>query len=437
MKKGQISTPVLVGALVAVAVILFSVGWYARSAPEEKKANALEIYHWWTSGSEKKAMNSLIDVYAKKYPKVTIVQSPVAGGAGATMKAVMKSLVMGGEAPDAFQIHAGYEMKPYVDSDLLDPITSLWQEEGWSPHYTDVIENMVKFGGEYYAVPVDIHRTNVVWYNKKVFERYNLSEPTTWSEFWDVCEKLEAEGVTPIALGDRYKWTSAHAFEQILTSEGIGFYEDFVNGKITSADNPKLVDALEKYKEYLSYVNDDWNSLTWDEATAKVIKGEAAMNIMGDWANGEFKVAEKQYGEDYGTFMVPGTSNQFGLCVDAFEHPKGASHPQNSLNWLKVVGSVEGQNAFNPIKGSIAGRTDAPEDPYGPYQKDTMKDLKTATYQFPSIVHGSGAPEAFTTEFGSIMNSFAVNKDVDATAEEIVNTITANRGDYTKTWSLK
>lgn len=409
---------------------------YFTQRGEEKKANALEIYHWWTSGSEKAAINNLIEVYHKEYPDVKIINSPVSGGAGTSMKALMKSLVLGGEAPDAFQIHAGYEMKPYVDGDLLDPITNLWKRNDWPQVYPDVIESMVKFNGEYYAVPVDIHRTNVVFYNKEVFDEYGLSEPTTWQEFWNVCDTLEAEGVTPIALGDTNAWTSAHAFEQILASEGIDFYQKFVNGKVTSADNPKLVDALEKFDKYLGYINEDWAALTWDQATSKVVTGEAAMTIMGDWANGTFKVAEKTYGESYGSFAAPGTSDMFGLCIDAFEHPKGASHPQNSTNWLKAVGSVEGQNAFNPIKGSIAARTDCPKNPYGPYQKATMDDFNAVTYMYPSIVHGSAAPSAFNSDFGTVMNEFVTSRDISGTAQSIVSSISQNEDKYTKTWSL-
>lgn len=437
MKERGIKTIGITVIAIVVTAVVVGAGTWALTGREEKKANALELYHWWTSGSEQAAINNLIDVYSDEYPDVKIINSPVSGGAGASMKALMKSLVLGGEAPDAFQIHAGYEMKPYVDADLLDPITDLWEEEEWSGKFPDVVKSMVKFEGEYYAVPVNIHRVNVVFYNKHVFDEYGLSEPTTWSEFWNVCDTLEAEGVTPIALGDKNSWTSAHAFEQILASEGIDFYQEFVNGEVTSASNTNLVGALDKFDKYLDYINEDWATLTWDQAASKVVTGDAAMTVMGDWANGTFKVSEKEYGTDYGAFPVPGTGNMFGLCIDAFEHPKGTSHPKNSLNWLKVVGSIEGQNAFNPIKGSIAARTDAPTGPYGPYQKDTMDDFGTVDYMYPSIVHGSGAPEAFAGDFGTIMSEFVTDRDVSSTAESIVNTVNQSKDDYTKEWDLR
>jgi len=437
-RHGAIKTLYAVILAVIITGVVVGVGtWYVtRPAPE---ANVLEIYHWWTSGGEKEAIDALVAVFNEKYPDVGVIQSPVAGGAGYVMKAVMKSLVLAGEAPDAFQLHAGYEMKPYVDGGYLEPIDDLWETEGWKTVFPEVVQDMVKFGGHYYAVPVNIHRVNVVWYNKDILDEHDIvpATLTTWDAFFEACDKLVAEDVPhPISLGDKGKWTATHVLEQIIAGEGIDFYEDFVNGNVTSPTDPKLVHALEIFGKYLSYVNPDHAALTWDEATAKVIKGESAFNIMGDWANGEFYVAEKEYGVDYGTFPVPGTEDMYGLCIDCFEHPKGVKHPTHSLNWLRVVGSKEGQDTFNPIKGSIACRTDADVTKYGLYQQAAISDFKTVTYMYPSVAHGSGAPEAFTVKLDDIMSAFVENKDVSAAAKALTDAVTAASADYTKVWKL-
>jgi glucose/mannose transport system substrate-binding protein len=107
------------------------------------EAPLLEIYHWWTSGGEKAAIDALVEVFKKRYPEVGVIQSPVAGGAGYVMKAVMKSLVLAGEAPDAFQLHAGYEMLPYVKGEYLDPIDDLWKEEKNNKYSNKKWKNMI------------------------------------------------------------------------------------------------------------------------------------------------------------------------------------------------------------------------------------------------------------------------------------------------------
>jgi len=426
-----IATAVIITALLVggVAFVLL------RPAPS---ANVVEIYHWWTSGGEAAAINALVDVFKAKYPDVAVIQSPVAGGAGYVFQAVIKPLVLAGEAPDAFQMHAGYEGKPYYDGGYLDPITSLWQSEGWESVFPKVVQDMVKFGNDYYAVPVNIHRVNVVWYNKVVLTAHGIDPATltTWDKFFAACDTLMAAGITPISLGDSGKWTATHVLEQIIASEGIDFYQDWVNGKVTSASDSKLVDALTKFSKYLGYVNTDHAALTWDDATKKVINGEAAFNIMGDWANGEFYVANKVYGTDYGTFAVPGTADMYGLCIDCFQHPKGVKHPENSLNWLKVVGSKDGQDAFNPIKGSISARTDSDTTKYGAYQKAAIADFKAATHMFPSVTHGSGAPQTFSAKLNDIMSDFVTNKDVSAAATALTKATQDASADYTTVWSL-
>jgi len=429
-----------VGVVLAIAIIAAivggAIGYVSRAPKEKEEVNALTVFHWWTSGGEKKAIDALASVFMEKYPNVAYMPTSVTGGAGYTMLPVIKSLVLAGEAPDAFQMHAGYEGKPYFDAGLLEPIDYIWTDD-LKAVVPDVVEDMCKFDGHYYAVPVNIHRVNVVWYNKHLLDANGIDPDTltTWDKFFAACDKLKAAGIEhPIQMGQT--WTAAHVFEQIVASEGIDFYEDWVNGKVTSASDPKLLDALNIFKKYMSYVNPDHANLTWDDATKRIIRGEGAFNIMGDWANGEFYVAGMEYGVDYGTFPVPGTGDMYGLCIDCFQHPKGVAHPTNSDRWLRVVASKEGQDAFNPIKGSISARTDSDITKYGAYQKSAIEDFKTVKYMFPSVVHGSGAPEAFKVKLSDIISEFVTDLDVDKAASALTSYTTEISDEYTVVWSL-
>jgi glucose/mannose transport system substrate-binding protein len=229
-----------------------------------------------------------------------------------------------------------------------------------------------------------------------------------------------------------------------MVGEGIGFYQGFINGKATSATNPTLVDALTTLAKYLNYTNADHATLTWNQATDLVVDRNCAFSVMGDWANEEFELANKTYGVDYGTFPVPKTSGMYGSVVDCFEHPKGTKDPTNSLNWLKVVGSITGQNAFNPLKGSIPARTDADSiSLYGPYQQAAMTDFLEANYIYPSIVHGSAMPQSFTTVLPTILTTFVSNsrnKDstiaINAAATSITQAVAASSSDFVKVWKL-
>ncbi|MBN2087206.1 carbohydrate ABC transporter substrate-binding protein [Candidatus Peregrinibacteria bacterium] len=403
----------------------------------ESEIDALTFYHWWTSPGESAAINALIDVFIKKYPDTAVMPTPVTGGGGFSMLGIIKPLVNAGEAPDAFQMHAAYESKPYYDAGLLKQIDDIWESEDLESVIPKIVQDMNKFEGHYYSVPIDIHRSNLVWYNKLLLSQNNINPDnlTTWDLFFNACETLKASGVEyPIQMGE--SWTASHVFEQIVASMGIDFYEDWVNGKITSLDNPKLLEALRIFNKYLSYVNSDYSELSWNSATARVIEGESAFNIMGDWANGEFKAAKKIYGVDYGVFAVPGTENMYGLVIDTFQHPKGIKHPVNAQRWLKNAASKEGQDAFNPLKGSISARTDSDISKYDAYQQFATSDFLAVRYMFPSVVHGSGAPESFKLNLNDIIVQFLDNRDDEEFISSMTRYIQSISSEYTINWSL-
>ena len=424
-------------AVISTAAIVFGVSYFVF-APEEKEVDALEIYHWWTSGGEAAAVGALVDVFEDLYPDTIVTQLAVAGGSGTTMIPIITSLVLAGEAPDAFQMHAGYEGIEYFKADLLEDINDIWADNDLEDVIPDVVQSMCQFGGDYYMVPVNIHRSNVVWYNLEELEAIgeDPKDIDTWPEFFAACAAFEAanSGKDAIALGEA--WTQAHLFEQILASQGIDVYEDWINGDITSATDVNILAALDILEDILDYSNPDLD-IGWDVATDLIIQGDIIFNIMGDWANGEFLVANAVYDDDYGTIAVPGTGDMYGLVVDAFQHPAGVAHPRNSDRWLEVVASKAGQDAFNPIKGSISARTDSDLTLYKPYHTWTFADFESVTYMFPSVVHGSGAPQSFSSELSSVVNAFCTGAaTASATASAIAALASDNAADYTTVWAL-
>ena len=435
-QKKQTAVFVLI-AVISTAAIVAGIS-YVVMAPSEKEADVLDIYHWWTSGGEVAAVGALVDVFENLYPDTTVKQSAVAGGSGVTMIPIITALVLAGEAPDAFQMHAGYEGIAYFEADLLDNINDIWADNDLEDVIPDVVQSMCQFDGDYYMVPVNIHRSNVVWYNLEELDAIGVDPKTidTWPEFFAAAAAFEAANPGKNAVSIGAAWTQAHLFEQILAGQGIDVYEDWINGDITSASNSDLLAALDILDEFMGYANSDFDSITWGEATDLIIQGDSIFNIMGDWANGEFLVANSVYDTEYGTITVPGTDDMYGLVVDAFQHPAGVAHPKNSDRWLEVVASKEGQDAFNPLKGSISARTDSNLALYKPYHDWTFADFESVTYMFPSVVHGSGAPQSFSSELNSVINAFVTGTSASATASAIVSLTTSNAADYTTVWTL-
>ncbi len=390
-------------------------------------ANKLEIFSWWTAGGEADGLKAMFAIYSKRYPDVEIINATVAGGAGTNAKAVLKTRMTGGDPPDSFQVHGGEELTAtWVVTGFMEPLTDLYKSEGWLSVYPKDLVNIVSYQGNQYSVPVNVHRGNVLWYNKKIFAANNLKAPRSWEAFFSVAAALKAKGITPLALGDKNKWEAAHLFEDILLATlGADGYRGLWNGR-TSWTGTGVKAALETYTRILTFVNTDHAAGTWDSAAQMLIDGKAAMTIMGDWASGYFTSKGWKPNVEYGFVPAPGSEGSFVVVTDTFGLPKKAPHRVNAINWLKVAGSREGQEAFNPLKGSICARTDCDPRKFDVYLQQSAKAF-AKNKLVPSEVHGSAAPEGFATSFNDIVNLFVTNKNVAATQQSLQKACVDNK----------
>ena len=184
-----------------------------------------------------------------------------------------------------------------------------------------------------------------------------------------------------------------------------------------SWSDPKVTAALETFKKMIGYANKDYLQIVGWDAGDYIISGKAASYIMGDWMNGFYKA--KKFA-DLGYAPSPGTQGIFVALSDSFGLPKKAPNRDASLAWLKVCGSVAGQDAFNPVKGSIPARTDAGKSSdYDAYQKAAMMDW-TKDKIVPSLVHGFAAKQSWVTDWQNAINGFATKLDVKATQDTLV-----------------
>ncbi len=402
------------GVIALMLSVAVSLSWLGASqaAPSGK----LEIFSWWTAGGEANALKAIFDVYHKRYPAVQIVNATVAGGAGTNAKAVLKTRMLGGDPPDSFQVHAGHELiDTWVRSGYMAPLTELFKSQGWTKSMPSGLIEILSYKGDIWSVPVNIHRGNVLWYNKKIFADAHLTPPVTFDEFFKVADALKAKGVVPFALGDKEGWEAGHAFETVLIGTlGADGYRGLWTGK-TPWTSSKVTAALDTFKKMLSYANTDHAALTWDGAGEYIAGAKGAMMIMGDWANGWFTSKNVK---DYGWVPAPGNANVYDALSDSFGLPKKARDRENVMAWLVVLGSREGQEAFNPLKGSICARTDCSASLFSPYQQWTMTHWKTDAI-VPSVIHGAAASEGWATGYKDAIALFVTSQDTAATQKAL------------------
>ena len=314
----------------------------------------------------------------------------------------------------------------WVEADKVQPLNDLYEQEGWKDKFPKDLIELVSKGDKIYSVPVNIHRGNVTFYNKKVFESNGLQPPKTFDEFFKVADALKAKGITPLALGDKEPWAATMLFENVLLGHmGADGYKDLFTGKV-SFDDPKVKESLEIFKKMLTYANKDHAARNWQDAAQLVAKGEAAMNVMGDWEKGYFTTDLKlKPNEEFGWTPTPNSEGSFMVVTDTFALPKGVKDPNTVKEFLKVLGSVEGQDAFNPLKGSIPARVDADVSKYDAYGKQTIEDFKKAKLA-PSLAHGSAASEGFSTQVNQAITVFVTKGDVNQAATAFKQAASSN-----------
>jgi glucose/mannose transport system substrate-binding protein len=385
--------------------------------------NKLEVFSWWTSGGEAAALDALFEVYKKREAGVEIINATVAGGGGSAARPVLQTRLAGGNPPDTWQVHPGWELLgQYVEAGYCEPITDLYKSDGWDTAFPkELVVNLMTKDRKIYAVLAGIHRGNVLWYNTRLLEKNGIKVGNTMSfdQFFAACEKLKAAGIPALGVGDSGIFASAQLFENTLLGVvGPKGWTDLFSGSM-QWDDPKVKEAIKLFAKMQEYVNPDHSALTWDQAIKAVMEGKVAFSSMGDWADGEFLKANLKEKQDFGWVCHPGTDGSFIIVADGFTLAKGAPHKEAALAWLKSVGSKEAQEAFNPLKGSIPARTDVDRSKFDAYHQWSM-DSFAKDKPVASCVHGEAAPAAFQQALNDAVAAFLVDKNVDNFANSLV-----------------
>ena len=412
----------LAAAVLAVSLTATACGGAGESGGGGAAAGKLEVFSWWTSGSESKALNVLFTKF-KAESKDQVVNAAVSGGGGSNAQQALQTRLQGGNPPDSWQLHPDQDLASAVEDGTVADITKLYDDNGWASKLPETIAKMVQHDGKFYAVPVNAHRANVLWTNPKLLRAVGVSwnKSTTVETMIADLAKVKATGKTPLCLGDKDVFASAQLLESLILGEvGPDGWTQLFSGQL-AFDDAKVKTAVTNYVTLLGLVNRDHSALTWDQAALNVPQGKCAANLMGDWAYGEMVNKGFKEGSDFAYIPFPGTSDTFLFVGDAFVKPAdNAPNPEAEDTWLKVLLDPKVQADFNLAKGSSPVRTDVSLDGFPPYQKAAAQDLRSLKI-VSSVAHHQGAPAEFAQTYLDAVTSLNGDKKVDA----FVKTMTA------------
>ncbi|WP_067125308.1 ABC transporter substrate-binding protein [Microtetraspora malaysiensis] len=373
----------------------------------------VEVFSWWTGPGEADGLKAMREIFEKNNSDFTFYDAAVAGGSGDQARALLASKLQANQPPDTFQGHAGAELQGYIKAGKLEPLNFLYDELKLKDALPQELIDQISVQGQVYSVPVNIHRSNVLWFNPSVLKEAGISAaPTTIDEFIADLDKVKKTGKIPLSIGSQ--WTAVHLLESVLLgSLGTDAYNQLwtANADWSGANVTK---ALENFKTILSYAGTPQED--WQPAAKQVADGAAAFNIMGDWAYGYFHNPApgglgKTSKTDFDWAASPGTDGTFMWLSDSFTLPKGAPNRDGAVAWLKVAASKEGQDAFNPKKGSIPARKDADKSLYQDYLAWDLEQWASDKLA-GSIQHGVVANDAWRAAINDAVGLFQQDHDI-------------------------
>jgi glucose/mannose transport system substrate-binding protein len=320
---------------------------------------SVEVMHFWTSGGEAAALGAVRDKVVAD--GVGWTDAPIAGGGGDQAKTALQARIASGNPPAAM-LMLGQNIIDWANEGLLGNVDALALEQGWDAALPQAVKDFTKIDGHYVSVPTNVHRTDMIWASEAAFDKIGAAYPTTWEELNALAPRFVAAGIIPLAHGGQ-AWQEAYMFEAVVAGVGGA---DFYRKALIELDDatlrgPEMVAVFEQMAALRGMVDPNFPGRDWNLASAMVINGEAAMQIMGDWAKGEFTNAGKVPGDDYACIPVPKAKGDgFVYLVNSLS--LFTQTDPDLIKGQEVLASAimdpSVQIAFNRAKGAIPARTD-------------------------------------------------------------------------------
>ena len=334
---------------------LAAVGAALLTCAATAHAEGVELLHWWSSDGEARAVQALIPQMAKLG---LVLKMPAVPGGAQALDRVLQERIAARNPPDAVQMKAT-DLAAWGAQGALASLDAVARQEGWDYKIPRQIAAQVQYRGAYVAVPVNVHRVNALFINRSLLQQVQGRAPQTWGQFFQLAERLQKMGITPLAHGNQ-PWQNLTLFETVaLGVGGADFYDKALVQQDPSAiAGPTMRQVMQTFVALrpLTGQSGGADPQDWNAASQRVIKGTAAMQIMGDWAKGEFIAAKKVPDKDFLCVSTPGGLSSYIYVVDSlamFRKGSSLEATAGQAALARTVMGMEFQATFNQAKGSI------------------------------------------------------------------------------------
>jgi ABC-type glycerol-3-phosphate transport system substrate-binding protein len=348
---------------------------------EVLKDKSLVIYNsYMTDPAPREADAQLVQMYMDANPSIEVVHSSVAHE---DFKQAIRAYLTASTPPDVMTWFAGNRARFFIEKDLVMDISDVWEREGWNESYPAGFRAMSSVDGQQYFVPASWYWW-AIYYRKDIFEQYGLEAPQTWEEFLQVCETLKANGIAPITIGTKYRWTAAAWFDYLnMRVNGPEFHINLMLGR-ESYDDPRVLKVFTDYWAPLienGYFIEEPAAYSWSEALQFLINGEAAMYLMGDFLRDSYP-DEQEADLDFFRFPIIDPSVPVGedAPTDGYFIAANAQHPEEAKLFLAFLGSVEAQQYFADTLGRLPTNMGVDTSGFTPTQQKGLELIQGADF---------------------------------------------------------
>ena len=383
------------------------------------------IYNSYMSDPDPRVADAdAVQIFQEDHPDYEIVHSTVAHE---DFKQAIRAYLTASTPPDVMTWFAGNRARFFIDNDLIMDISDVWESEGWNESYPKGFQALSTVDGKQYFLPTSWYWW-AVYYRPSIFAELNLEPPETWEEFMEVNETLKENGITPLAIGTKYRWTAAAWFDYLnMRINGPQFHIDLMLCK-ESYDDPRVAKVFEYWGELLEngYFLEDAAAYSWQEALEPFIAGDAAMYLMGDFIRDNLP-DEIEADLDFFRFPIIDPSVPIGedAPTDGFFIAANSQHPEAAKEFLAYLGGVDYQTLFAEDLGRLPTNSGVDRTMFTTQQQKGMELIDGADFvaQFydrdttPELAdEGMNAFMAFWDDPDSIADLLA---DLEAARQEI------------------
>ncbi len=402
----------------------------ATDAPETTEAGPEPVtIEWWHLQHQDPMLSvwqEIADAYVAENPHVTI---DINFQENEALKTALELRLQADDPPDIFQSWGGGGLAAQAEAGLVQDITAA--SAGFTDQLGEGALKLFQVDGAQYAIPYNMGMVGF-WYNTDLFAQAGIEEPpTTWEDFLTTVQLLQDAGITPIAVGAGDKWPAHFYYSYLLLR--LGGQAKFEEAAATGNFNfPEYIEAGNQLKELIDLepFQEGFLAATWPNEGATIGNGQAAMDLMGQWAPGAFE-NESASGEGItdtlGWFTFPAVTGGAGDANDALGggdgFAVGRDAPPEAVDFLGYLTNVDNAikaaetGSILPVtKGAEGGVTD-------PHQLAVVEGMGRANYVQLYL------DQYFSPELGGVINDnvqFFFAGEI--TSEELAQAITDGAG---------